>query len=62
MENNQEQKIKGDNNTQQLITINGNYVVGLQKDDVMNLIQAYCYTDKEQIADIVKETIESNNG
>lgn len=61
MENNQEQKIKGDNNTQQLITINGNYVVGLQKDDVMNLIQAYCYTDKEQIVDIVKETIESIN-
>lgn len=61
MENNQEQKIKGDNNTQQLITINGNYVVGLQKDDIMNLIQAYCYTDKEQIVDIVKETIESIN-
>ena len=61
MEKNQEQKIKGDNNTQQLITINGNYVVGLQKDDVMNLIQTYCYTDKEQIVDIVKETIESIN-
>ena len=62
MGSNQEQKIKGDNNTQQLITINGDYnVVGLQKDDVINLIQAYCYTDREQIVDIVKETIESIN-
>jgi|GEM_PF-3431208 len=62
MEKNQEQKIKGNHNTQQIITIEGDYnVVGLQKDDVMNLIQAYCYTDKEQIVDIVKETIESIN-
>ena len=62
MRSDQEQSIKGNNNTQQLITINGDYnVVGLQKEDVMNLIQVYCYTDKEQIVDIVKETIESIN-
>lgn len=62
MGSNQEQEIKGDNNIQQLITINGDYnVVGLQKEDVLNLIKVYCYTDKEQIVDIVKETIESIN-
>ncbi len=61
MANKQEQSIKGNNNSQQLITINGDYnhIVGLQREDVLNLIQVYCYTDKEQIVDIVKETIES---
>ena len=62
MGSNQEQRIKGDNNTQQLITVNGNYnVIGLQREDVINLIQLYCYTDKEQIVNIVQETIESIN-
>lgn len=62
MGSNQEQKIKGDNNTQQQIIINGDCnVIGLKKEDVINLIQAYCYTDKNQIVDIVKETIESIN-
>lgn len=62
MGSDQEQRIKGYNNTQQLITINGDYnVVGLQKEDVINLIQEYCYTEKEQIVNIVKETIESIN-
>ena len=58
MGNNHEQSIKGDNNSQSQWIVNGNINLGLQKEDVIRLIQSYC-PDKEQIIDIVKEQIES---
>lgn len=65
METKNEQKIKGDNNLQTNITVSGDLNIGLQRNDVINLIKEFCITDKNQIIDIVKEAIESidvNNG
>ena len=60
MEKKNSQTIKGDNNTQNIT-----YNVGIQRDEVINIIKNYCYTDKEQIIDIIKEvmdSIEKENG
>lgn len=54
-----EQSIKGNNNSQQSIIVQGD--IGLKTEDVVSIIKAFCYTDKEQIVSIVKETIESIN-
>ena len=65
METKNEQKIKGDNNLQTNITVSGDLNIGLQRNDVINLIKEFFITDKNQIIDIVKEAIESidvNNG
>ena len=59
MEMKNEQKIKGDNNLQTNITVSGDLNIGLQRNDVINLIKEFCFTDKNQIIDIVKEAIES---
>ena len=62
MANKIEQDIKGDNNLQQQIIVQGDYnVISLNKEDVFNMIKSYCFTDREQIVNIVKETIESIN-
>ena len=63
MANKNEQDIKGNNNTQQQIIVQGNNTnyIGLKTEDVISIIKAFCYTDKEQIVNIVKETIESIN-
>ena len=57
-----EQSIKGNNNSQQSLIIQAdNNYIGLKTEDVVSIIKAFCYTDKEQIVSIVKETIESIN-
>lgn len=56
------QSIKGNNNSQQSLIIQAdNNYIGLKTEDVVSIIKAFCYTDKEQIVSIVKETIESIN-
>lgn len=59
METKNEQKIKGDNNLQTNITVSGDLNIGFQRNDVINLIKEFCFTDKNQIIDIVKDVIES---
>lgn len=58
-----EQSIKGNNNLQQQLIVQGdnNNYIGLRTEDVVSIIKAFCYTDKEEIVNIVKETIESIN-
>lgn len=57
-----EQSIKGNNNSQQSLIIQAdNNYIGLKTEDVVSIIKAFCYPDKEQIVSIVKETIESIN-
>lgn len=56
------QSVKGNNNSQQSLIIQAdNNYIGLKTEDVVSIIKAFCYTDKEQIVSIVKETIESIN-
>mgnify|MGYP007065423728 CR=1 FL=1 len=57
MEMKNEQKIKGDNNLQTNITVSGDLNIGLQRNDVINLIKEFCFTDKNQIIDIVKRLL-----
>ena len=59
MEMKSDQKLKGNNNQQMSVVISGDINIGLKREDVICLIQEFCYTDKEQIIDIVKEVIES---
>ena len=55
MENRNDQKIKGDGNTQ--IFVNGNYNVGLDKNEVITIIQSFGYVNKDEIVEIVKNVI-----
>ena len=57
--NSVEQIIKGDGNTQSStsITVHGDYVVGLQREEVLEMIKNYCQVDKDQLIKIVSEQI-----
>lgn len=52
-----DQKIKGNNNMQQQIILQGDMYLGLNKEQVLDMITCYCFTDKEQIIEIVQEVI-----
>lgn len=52
-----EQKIKGNDNFQQQLIVQGDMYLGLNKEQVLDMIKCYCYTDKEQIIEIVQEAI-----
>ncbi len=52
-----EQKIKGNDNVQQQVIVQGNMVLGLNREQVLDMIKCYCFTDKEQIIEIVQEAI-----
>ena len=60
--NESKQIVKGDGNTQTVTNVtinNGNYVDGLQKEEVLKMIQEYCQVDKDQIIQTVLERINS---
>ncbi len=59
MVNSIEQKLKGDGNTQNNITVNGNVIMGVSEEKVLEMINVYCYTCKDQIIEIVREAIEN---
>ena len=48
MENKNAQKIKGDGNTQIIV----NYNVGLDKNEVIIIIQSFGYVNKDEIVEI----------
>lgn len=52
-----EQKIKGNDNVQQQLIVQGDMYLGINKEQVLDMIKCYCFTDKEQIIEIVQETI-----
>lgn len=57
MANKLEQSIKGNDNVQ--IVVQGNYVAGLDKEEVIALFQSYGYVNRGEIIDIVKDTIDN---
>lgn len=57
MANKLDQSIKGNDNIQ--IFVQGNYVAGIDKEEVIALIQSYGYVNHEEIIDIVKNTIDN---
>ena len=57
--NNIEQNVKGNDNKQTTIVVQGDYVVGLQREEVIGLIKEYCQTDIDQIIQIVTERLNS---
>ncbi len=52
------QTAKGDNITQSTIVVQGDYVCGLNREEVVELIQSYGYVNKDEIISIVHEAIE----
>jgi hypothetical protein len=57
MANKLDQSIKGNDNVQ--IVVQGNYIAGIDKEEVIALIRSYGYVNREDIIDIVKETIDN---
>ena len=61
MEKSNKQEIKGNGNEQNITTVNNYYNIGLQREEVINIIKQYCYTDKEQLIDVIKDVMNSVN-
>lgn len=57
MEKNNEQKIKGNGNIQ--VIVNGDYNIGLDKNEVIAIIKSFGYVNKDEIIEIVKDIINS---
>lgn len=55
MAENNEQRIKGNGNTQ--IIVKGDYHVGLNKNEVIAIINSFGYVNKDEIVEIVKDVI-----
>ncbi len=55
---NKKQIAKGDNIVQSNINVQGDYIVGIQEERVMELIKTHCTVNKEEIIELVKKTIE----
>ena len=53
------QEINGNSNQQTIVNVNGDLNLGISKEEVVNLIRKYAFTDADQIIDIVKDAIES---
>ena len=56
METKQKQSIEGNNNTQTIYN-GGTFVMGIQRDEVVNIIESYSYVKKEELVDTVLEVI-----
>lgn len=54
-----DQTIKGDNNNQTSITINGNCTVGVDREEVYAIVRSFGYINKDEIIDIVKSAIDT---
>lgn len=54
-----DQTIKGNNNAQTSITINGDCTIGINREEVYNIIRSFGYVNKDEIIDIVKDAIEA---
>lgn len=50
-----DQAIKGDNNSQ--IIVQGNYVVGLNEEEVISLIKKFGYVNKNEVVALVQKTM-----
>lgn len=61
MEKTEKQIIKGDGNKQSIVHIDNYNAIGIQRNEVEELIKNYCSTNKEQIIDLIREVILSIN-
>ena len=61
MKNELNQSIKGSNNEQNTIVVQGDYVVGVTEERVLQLIKDYCSVDKDNIIKMIKDCILSIN-
>lgn len=52
-----DQTIKGDGNSQ--IIVQGNYIVGLNQDEVISLIKTFDYVNKDDVVEVVKEVMDN---
>lgn len=59
--NEQKQTAKGDNITQLNLTVNGNYITGLDKEAVIDIIKSYGYVNIDEIIEVVQNAIEGIN-
>ena len=46
-----DQTIKGNNNAQTSITINGDCTIGINREEVYNIIRSFGYVNKDEIID-----------
>ena len=52
------QVAKGDNNSQQSVVVNGNLTLGMNREEVYEMIKSYNIVNREEIIGIVKEAID----
>lgn len=53
------QIINGDSNNQTIINVNGDLVQGIDRQQVVDIIKSFCYVNRDDVIEIVKNAIES---